>query len=186
MNFANENINPPVNSNITEKKENVAPKTQEQIEAENELADSQNELGWELSKSVVDIAGVLDPTPISDVVGAAMSLSDGDLIGTGLSLISIIPYAGDALAKTAKGSRAAAKIAKLGEKIAAKTVKLKSLSKKVTPVFQKVIESASALKNKVKSVVAKCPFAVNKTPVVSAKPPIRLIPDWRKKSCFNA
>ena len=52
MNFANENINPPVNSNITEKKENVAPKTQEQIEAENELADSQNELGWELSKSV--------------------------------------------------------------------------------------------------------------------------------------
>ena len=70
-------------------------------------------------QTAVDIAGIADPTPISDVVGAGMSLYTGDFIGAGLSLISIVPYAGDALGKTAKGARAAKKINDLRKRIEA-------------------------------------------------------------------
>jgi hypothetical protein len=85
--------------------------------AEGLLNGLNKELAWELSKAAVDVAGIVDPTPISDVVGTAMSVASGDWVGAGLSLISIIPYAGDALAKTAKGARAAKKIAGLKKKI---------------------------------------------------------------------
>ncbi|MGH3708600.1 MAG: polymorphic toxin type 17 domain-containing protein [Pseudonocardiaceae bacterium] len=51
---------------------------------------------------IADIAGIFDPTPISDGVSAGIDLSDGDLVGAGLSLISFVPYLGDALAKPVK------------------------------------------------------------------------------------
>ncbi|MEO1763519.1 MAG: hypothetical protein AAFR83_16470 [Cyanobacteria bacterium J06629_18] len=102
--------------------------SEEMLEAEKELAAFEKELAWELSKAAVDAAGIVDPTPISDAVGASMSLAEGDLIGAGLSLISIIPYVGDALGKTAKGARAAKKIAKLRKKIITLAEKIKSLN----------------------------------------------------------
>jgi hypothetical protein len=78
-----------------------------------------SELALDLAQSAVDIAGIADPTPISDAIGAGMSLYRGDLIGAGLSLVSMVPYAGDALGKTAKGARLAKKIAGLKKKISA-------------------------------------------------------------------
>ncbi len=87
--------------------------------AENDLASLNKELEFQLAQTAVDIAGIADPTPISDVIGAGMSLYTGDFIGAGSSLISIIPYAGDALGKTAKGARAAKKINALKKRIEA-------------------------------------------------------------------
>ena len=53
-----------------------------------------------------DIAGIFDPTPISDGVGAVASAMQGDVWGVGFSLLGMIPYVGD-LGKVGKISRIA-------------------------------------------------------------------------------
>ncbi|MGH2720875.1 MAG: polymorphic toxin type 17 domain-containing protein, partial [Actinomycetota bacterium] len=49
-----------------------------------------------------DIAGIADPTPISDGVSGLIDLSHGDVVGAGLAVGSMIPYLGDGAAKPAK------------------------------------------------------------------------------------
>lgn len=56
---------------------------------------------WELTQSVADLAGVVDPTPVSDGLNLAMSLIAFDLTGTAISAASLVPYVGD-LAKLGK------------------------------------------------------------------------------------
>ncbi len=87
--------------------------------AEADLGKLNDELKLDLAQAAVDVAGIADPTPISDAIGAGLSLYRGDFIGAGLSLISAIPYAGDALGKTAKGARLTKKINNLRKRIAA-------------------------------------------------------------------
>lgn len=87
-------------------------------QAQAQLAKAVKSKEWEYAKAAVDAAGIADPTPISDCIGAAMSLAEGDFIGAGLSAVSVVPYFGDAVAKAAKGTRAAKKITALAESIA--------------------------------------------------------------------
>ena len=72
---------------------------------------------WEIAQGAVDAAGIVDPTPISDGISAVMSVAKGDWVGAGLSAVSMIPYLGDAVAKTAKGARAIKKLKELTESI---------------------------------------------------------------------
>ena len=62
--------------------------------------------------TVTDITGVFDPTPVSDAAGFVLSAAQGDALGAALSLGSIIPYAGDALAKPLKFAKKAPQTAK--------------------------------------------------------------------------
>lgn len=55
----------------------------------------------DLTQMGLDIAGILDPTPISDGTNGVISLFRGDLLGAGVSVVGFIPYLGD-LAKLAK------------------------------------------------------------------------------------
>ncbi|MBI2376612.1 MAG: hypothetical protein HYV07_21630 [Deltaproteobacteria bacterium] len=57
----------------------------------------------------LDVAGIFDPTPLSDGVSMALSLADGDLTGAALSGVSMVPYAGDAFAKPVKLLRTVAR-----------------------------------------------------------------------------
>lgn len=91
---------------------------EEEVALLEELDALDKELIWEGAKLAVDTAGTIDPTPISDVASAAMSLSEGDYFGAILAGISIIPYVGDAVGKPVKIGRIAKKIAKLKKKIA--------------------------------------------------------------------
>jgi hypothetical protein len=61
---------------------------------------------------VADVAGIFDPTPISDGVGGIISLAKGDWLGAGLSVLGMIPYIGDAgkIAKIAKRAPRAARL----------------------------------------------------------------------------
>ena len=63
-----------------------------------------HEVALDIAQLTLDIAGIVDPTPISDGSNAIISLCRGDLVGAGISTVSIIPYAGD-LAKLAKLER---------------------------------------------------------------------------------
>lgn len=76
------------------------------------------DLNAALKDAAIDAIGIVDPTPISDAIGAARSIAQGDWIGAGLSIISMIPYAGDAIGKTAKGARVAKRILAIKDKIA--------------------------------------------------------------------
>jgi hypothetical protein len=74
---------------------------------------------------VADVAGIFDPTPVSDTVGLAVAIAQGDPIGALASLGSMVPYVGDAVAKPLKIARKAPKVAeaieaalKAGDKLA--------------------------------------------------------------------
>ena len=123
--------------------------SQKTREAEADLAKLNADLKWELAQAAVDMAGIVDPTPISDVVGAGMSLARGDWIGAGLSLISVIPYAGDAIGKTAKGARALKRMNDLRKRIDAAIGLVQRLKSKAGK------RAAEAIKAKRKAEAAK-------------------------------
>lgn len=68
------------------------------------LTDAQKELALDLTQMGLDVAGLFDPTPISDGANGIVSLFRGDWLGAGISAVSMIPYVGDA-----------AKLGKLGK-----------------------------------------------------------------------
>jgi hypothetical protein len=133
--------------------------------AESNLASLNDDLKFQLAQTVVDIAGIADPTPISDVIGAGMSLYTGDFIGAGLSLISIIPYAGDALGKTAKGARTLKKINALKKRIeaaVATTNLAKKLARKSAAAAVRAKRKAEAAKKAADTCTTKkCPLLSN-------------------------
>jgi len=60
---------------------------------------------------VADVAGIFDPTPVSDGAGLAIAIMQGDPLGAAMSLGSMVPYLGDAVAKPLKIARKAPKVA---------------------------------------------------------------------------
>jgi hypothetical protein len=51
------------------------------------------------SQSLLDVAGIFDPTGIADAVNATWYFARGEVLFGMLSLISVVPYIGDALGK---------------------------------------------------------------------------------------
>lgn len=92
------------------------------------LADVNAEMAWEAAGTAADVAGMVDPTPISDAIGAGIAIRNGDFLGAGLNVVGMVPYLGDALAKPIKATRAATKIAGLQKKISALTKELGDLN----------------------------------------------------------
>lgn len=74
-----------------------------QLEAEGVPAD-QRALVLDVTQMTLDVAGIFDPTPATDGINAAISLFRGDLLGAGISAISMVPFIGD-LAKAGKLGR---------------------------------------------------------------------------------
>ncbi len=108
------------------------------------------DLAFQLAQTTVDTAGIFDPSPVSDIIGAGMSLYSGDIVGTGLSLISIIPYAGDAIGKTSKGARVLKKIKALKNRIESAVSALnlaKKLARKKATAAVRAKRKAEAAKN---------------------------------------
>lgn len=105
---------------------NIGKKIKETTEA---LAKADSELKWELAASAADVAGMVDPTPASDLIGAGLAVRKGDWLGAGMSLVSVVPYLGDAVAKPAKAMRAAKRINELRQKVTKLTAKLADLRK---------------------------------------------------------
>ncbi len=139
--------------------ENASPKLKK---AQDELAALNNELKLDLIQAGIDVAGIADPTPASDGLNALISLGRGNFIDAGLSLISMVPYAGDAVAKTTKGARLAAKMAKLKTKIARKIVQVNKLKKKAA-------EEAAGSVQRVRAAAAQAKIAAKKKKCATCK-----------------
>jgi len=118
------------------------------------------ELQLDLLQAGVDAAGIVDPTPACDLVGAGISAYRGDFIGAGLSLISMIPYAGDAIGKTAKGARLVAKMDNLRRRIAAMTEQINTLRRRAQEAASAAVRAKEQAKAAAKAVddalVQKC------------------------------
>lgn len=104
------------------------PKIQGQLkELETDTAQAGMELDKALVDSAIDLAGIVDPTPISDAISLARSAAGGDWISAGLSVVSMLPYAGDAIAKPLKGAKITEKILNLKKRIADNAVKARQV-----------------------------------------------------------
>lgn len=105
-----------------------SPEVQQQLRTlEADAAKMGKELEELLKDVAIDAIGIVDPTPISDAIGLARSAAKGDWIGAGLSLISMLPYAGDAIGKSVKGTRAAKRILDLRKRIADNALRARQL-----------------------------------------------------------
>ena len=109
------------------------------------LAKADSELKWELAASAADVAGMVDPTPASDLIGAGLAVRKGDWLGAGMSLVSVVPYLGDAVAKPAKAVRAAKRINELRQTVTKLNAQLAGLRK-----AEKQAQAAEAAAKKAK------------------------------------
>ncbi len=109
------------------------------------------DLALDLTQIGLDIAGIFDPTPISDGANTLISLGRSDWLGAGLSAVSMIPYVGDAakLGKLGKYAQTVAKaigdaIAKLPlDKLPESARKQLTTLKELTGIFAKESDTAA-------------------------------------------
>lgn len=116
---------------------NLARQVNAQADARTaDLAKQKADLALDLVQIGLSIAGIFDPTPISDGIDGLISLFRGDFLGAGISAVSMIPYIGDA-----------AKLGKLGKfaETIAKAVDLakvdKAFAKSIEPALKKIGEA---------------------------------------------
>jgi hypothetical protein len=120
------------------------------------LAKVDADLAWQATGVAADIAGTIDPTPVSDLVSAGVSVRNGDMWGAALSTVSMVPYLGDAVAKPVKAVRATKAIAGLTEKATALRKTITDLTKakkeaeaaaEITAKEAKIAKEAEAAKD---------------------------------------
>jgi hypothetical protein len=104
------------------------------------LDDEKGALLLDLGQMVLDIAGIFDPTPISDGISGVTSLFRGDWLGAGISVVSMIPYVGD-LAKAGKLPKLLKTIERAVE-IASKDAKF---AERLAPVMGKLKDALHAI-----------------------------------------
>ncbi|PVM83803.1 hypothetical protein [Caulobacter endophyticus] len=125
---------------------------------EAELAAANEELRLDLAQATLDMVGIADPTPVSDLLGAGLSLYRGDPLGAGASLLGVIPYVGDAIGKTAKGARLLKKIEAGRKRVAglmAKANKLRAVQKAKAAAATAKATAERAVRAKA---LQECPF----------------------------
>lgn len=103
--------------------------TKKLTDATTALAKADKDLKLEMAGAAADAAGLVDPTPTSDLIGAGISIARGDYWGAALSTVSMVPYLGDAVAKPVKAVRATKAIAGLEKKVAELTKTVNDLKK---------------------------------------------------------
>lgn len=133
----------------------VAEEMAEEIAAEKaalteELESERKKLEDELREIAIglgiDVGGAADPTPIMDVVGAINSLRTKDWVGAGLSVVSMIPYLGDAIAKPSKGAKWAERAKRITDVLDANRKLAKLMVAMDTAARSDAVEMANTLK----------------------------------------
>jgi len=142
------------------------PNIQDQLaKLEGDTAKAGAELEKALLDSAIDLAGIVDPTPISDAIGFARSAASGDWTGAGLSLISMLPYAGDVIAKPLKGLKVGKKILALKKRIADNVVKARQIvvnTLKNDAAAIRVKRAAKKGEDLGEELIQRCPMEVNR------------------------
>lgn len=114
----------------------------------------------EYAQLTADIAGIFDPTPISDTAGLGLSLWNGDWLGAGISVVGYLPYLGDTLkpvkiarlaprtAKAIEGfMRAGDNLAKAGKEVLEQTFNLRQVAAARKAAAERVREAMLRCRN---------------------------------------
>ena len=122
-----------------------------------------NEEWW---NTLGDVVGIFDPTGVVDLVNGLDYVRQGEYLFGFLSMISIIPYVGDAIAKplmgVSKGSKAmrgvneAMGIVKNGGNVADAS-KLLSDAGKASPLFGKLLNTSISWGGKLRQIIDRIP-----------------------------
>lgn len=59
------------------------------------LSAAQRTVVLDVTQVGLDIIGIFDPTPTADLTNAAISLARADFLGAAISVVSVVPFAGD-------------------------------------------------------------------------------------------
>jgi hypothetical protein len=86
------------------------PMDDDLAQVQDQLAQTQQQIKDLIKDLAIDTAGMFDPTPVSDLIGAARSIRQGDILGAGLSAISAVPVIGDMVGKPGKLARLTKKL----------------------------------------------------------------------------
>jgi hypothetical protein len=110
-----------------------AGKSQSQRDQEQAIRERKNEWKLQIAQRdaadkihlTLDVAGIFDPTPCSDLTNAGLYVSEGNYLAAGISIVGVLPWIGDIF----KSTRITAAMARLAERGAVKggTVLLKPL-----------------------------------------------------------
>ncbi|CAM2010539.1 hypothetical protein [Acanthopleuribacter pedis] len=98
------------------------------------------EMGEAVTQGVLDIAGIFDPTPVSDLAGGLFSLWRGDFVGAGLSVVSMVPYVGDAVGKTGKLAKLFKTVQKMQDRLKSMKAIFKHIEKAIDPATARRIK----------------------------------------------
>ncbi len=116
-----------------------------------ELTKLHQEIETEYRDAAIDLIGIADPTPLSDLYGAARSIQKSDYVGAALSLVSVLPYLGDLVGKSAKGLKVAKKLSDLYARLKRVMHILQILEEKAArarKAAREALERAEALRRK--------------------------------------
>lgn len=115
--------------------------------------------------TVADIAGIFDPTPFSDGAGLVLSVAQGDVLGSLLSLGGlVVPYVGDALAKPMKIAKYAPKTAKALEGMLHAGDNLAKAGRETLEKASLTLEKVAAARKKALERVKKAMMEARKNP----------------------
>jgi hypothetical protein len=122
-----------------------------------------NEEWW---NTLGDVVGIFDPTGVVDLVNGLDYIRQGDYFFGLLSMISIIPYVGDAIAKpimgvskgskTMRGVNSAMRVVKKGGSTADAS-KILADAGKASPLFAKLLDTSISWGGKLKQIIDKIP-----------------------------
>lgn len=104
------------------------------------LTADERDLLLDLGQMGLDIAGIVDPTPISDGSNMLISLGRGDTTGAAISAVSMIPLLGDA----AKGLKLPRYLSTLS-KVASQAAQSATFRQRVFPVLKKIATGLEAI-----------------------------------------
>jgi hypothetical protein len=94
----------------------------------------------DVTQVALDIVGIFEPTPFADLSNAAISVARGDWWGAGLSVVGVVPYAGD-LAKLGKMGKWAKTVANAVELAASSPAARKALE----PALRKIADAVNGI-----------------------------------------
>ena len=97
--------------------------------------------------TLMDVLGLVDPTPIVDTINAVSYFSQGETLFGVLTLISAIPYAGDIVAKPVIGALKVGNVATKELKVALDLVKVGNATKDATKTAEGVAKLTSLAKD---------------------------------------
>jgi hypothetical protein len=98
------------------------------------------ELILDVTGIILDVAGIFDPTPISDGASATLELARGNYGSAALSAISIVPYIGD-FAKLGKLPRYVRTVTRVLERARAS----ERFAEMVTPVLRRLLQTLNMM-----------------------------------------